>query len=129
MKIPVVLPDAVVERYQNDAALQHKPLELVLADQLQRFAHVGRISRIVILNEVALTALEAILGYGNVQTGEDLVTKVQRLVDIKVGEVRVQLSPTQISEITTRAAKNDRSFAQEFETIVRQAVDGLGAYV
>ena len=129
MKLTIVLPDDVADRYQNDATLQHTPIETILADQLQRFAHVGRVSRIVILNEVALSALEAMLGYGSIQHGADLVEKVQRVVDLRVGEVRVQLSPAQISEIQTRAAKNDRPFAQEFESIVRQAVDGLGAYV
>ncbi len=51
------------------------------------------------------------------------------LRDLKVGAVRVNLAPAQIEEIRVRADKNGKTFADEFEHIVQQAVDGLGAYV
>ena len=129
MRVTLTFPDDVADLYAIDAAKHQLSFEDRLSKQLAAFAHVGLTDRALVVMGADLATLTDRLGTFILGDAQDLIRKVTALRDLKVGEVRVNLSPAQIEEIRVRAEKNGIAFAAEFESIVRQAVDGLGAYV
>ncbi len=126
MRVTITLPDDLAAQYAADAVAHRMPLEDLLARQLTPFS--GLTDRTLVLSSADLSLLTERLGTFIISDAADLVRKVTALRDLKVGEVRVNLAPAQIEEIRVRADKNGIPFADEFEHIVQQAVDGLQAY-
>lgn len=119
----VLVPDSIAEVYaQYSESLGGAQAEQLMIDQLQRFAHVHPRDRFLTLPGATLGELEAVLQGGSVQTGKDLVEKVKRLADVRIGGVRVEFSPAALEEILSMAGKQGLSV----EEFTRRTVEMMG---
>lgn len=63
--------------------------------------------------------LQDLLGLGALRTQESLVDAVQRLYDVKIGEVRIDFTPSQKEELQRRAERSGRTVEEEITAVVR----------
>lgn len=61
--------------------------------------------RLLVLNQATITALEETLKGGSLLSAADLLTKVSRLAQAKIGEIGCDFTPAQYEEIARRAEK------------------------
>ena len=113
----VSLPDDLCERLQ---ALDPKtPLDGILRSQLERLGDLAPLTPALILAGPELSRLHELLGMGAIRNPQTLVVAVQRLCDIKIGQIRVDFTPAEQAELKERAKRTGRSVAQEVEAVVR----------
>jgi len=93
--------------------------ESLMADQLQRFAHVIPSDRIVVLEPASRARLEEILQGGGLADAKDLVAKVQNLASLEIGKVVVDFSPAQWEELRNLARRNAKTVQDVAEATVR----------
>lgn len=69
--------------------------------------------------------LEARLGIGASRNAEELTQAVDRLADIRIGQVRLDFTPGQYAELARKAEKNGITVAEEVERIVHHLAGEL----
>lgn len=114
----VTLPDVLVETYQALADARGISLDQALVLQLTRFQTVALGERVLTLHGPARERLEALLGYGQLASPEDLVAKVERWAGITIGGIRLDFSPGQLEEIAYRADRLGISAEEEVRRVV-----------
>lgn len=62
--------------------------------------------------------LDTTLGLGATQTPERLVAAVERLASLSIGEVKIDFTPGQWTEIATRAKKRNQTIPQAVQAVV-----------
>lgn len=125
MKIQLQVSEETWEAYSSHADRIHgltgqtvSP-ESLMADQLGRFAHVIPSDRIVVLEPTTRQRLEEILQGGGLVNAHDLLSKVQRLADLQIGEIRIDFTPGQWEELKNLARRNSRQLVEVVEATVR----------
>jgi hypothetical protein len=111
------VPDDLVDQYATYSTPQ-RPVQVGMVKQLTRFAPLHPDRRVLVLDRDVLKRLETILGGAHLQTSGQLLGAVEALASLHIGEVRVDFTPRQLDEITRRAAKNRRTFEEEFRHMV-----------
>lgn len=70
-------------------------------------------------------AIDALAGIGATQTAESLIAAIDRLASIRIGGVRIEFTPGQLSELAHRAAKRNHTVAQEIQLVVDRVRDDI----
>lgn len=114
MDLHIRIPDDLADDYRkHDVNLQSAVLTTLL-----RFRRVGPAARAVIVSHDDRARLESLLGYGHIQTSADLVTKVEKLARLRVGDIEIPFSTSEWREIELRAHKRGITIEQECRRIV-----------
>ena len=79
----------------------------------------------VVLSPADCARLEQTLGVGNTQIPTVLVQAVERLAAIHIGDVRLEFTPGQLSEIAYRATKRGHTIEQEIRLVVDRIRDEI----
>lgn len=110
MKRTIQLPDEIDEQYEQVAAqLGGKvSVEEVMSAQLQQFAKVRPTDRIIVVDTRSRDRLEQLLPGGSLRDAADLVSRVDRLAKVEIGEVRVPFTVTELEELAFRARRQGR---------------------
>ncbi len=114
----ITIPDDLAERVQS--LLPDKPLDFVVAFQLQRFATIDPRERIIVVRQQDRQALERILDNGSITSAEELRLAVEKRGKITLGGVALQFTQAQLREIERRARKNKRSAEAEMQSIAKE---------
>ena len=114
----ITIPDDLAERVQS--LLLDKPLDFVVAFQLQRFATIDPRERLIVVRQQDRQALERILDNGSITSAEELRLAVEKRGKITLGGVALQFTQAQLREIERRARKNKRSAEAEMQSIAQE---------
>lgn len=109
MRVTMIVDDATVDWMVQEAETLNRPVAEVMAEHLHRTAQIPLSERKLTLGASALTALEDTLKGGHVQSGVDLVEKVNRLARIGLGDHALRLTAGQLEELAHRAKRQDIS--------------------
>lgn len=121
----VKIPDDLYLRYEAAAktATPRVTAEALLVQQLTRFADYPASRRTVVATGDLLEKIETLLGGGQIQTPEQLLTKIRAWAGISIGNIRLSFTPAQLEEIAHRAAKQEKTPREIAEAIVVQLAD------
>jgi hypothetical protein len=119
MKIEIQISDDLYTRYELQARAGSRNVKLELADRLARFIDAALPDRVLLVRKKERQELEALLGQVSLQSDSDLVERVKRLAALSIGEVKLQFTPAQLTEMKRRAEKNKRTFQEELAVSVR----------
>lgn len=135
MILKLQVPDETYEEYQRQAEAIHSQAgtaispEELMAAQLDRFRSVSPRDRVVVVGSKQRDRLEQVLGGGSLQGSEDLVSKVERLVDLRIEGIRLHFTPGQLAQLKTYATRNRRSLEDVVKATVHQMSDRFFDYV
>lgn len=99
-------------------------IDVVPAAKLAQY-YEAQITDGVVIDPATRRLLDDRLGMGASRTGADLLQAVTRLARLKIGDVEIQLTAGQWEEIAYRAAKNQRTAAQELQLVIQRIEDEL----
>jgi hypothetical protein len=77
------------------------------------------------LSPAECNRLEETTGLASTQSAEAFIRAVERLASIRVGDIRIEFTPGQLSELQYRAQKRGRSIAEEMKAVVDRLRDEL----
>lgn len=119
--------DDVFGRYEAQASALnsaskngHVGAEFLMQLQLVRYSHVPVSERVLVVDAVSREKLEHLLSGGAIQSGVDLLEKVSRLADIKIGGIQIQFTPSQLTHIRRYATRNNITPDEAVRRIVKQ---------
>lgn len=70
------------------------------------------------LSRTEVSTLEAVLGVSVPLTPSSLLTAVERLASMKIGDIRIPFTPGQLAELQHRAQKRGRTIEAEMRAVV-----------
>lgn len=117
----IQVPDHIYDAIKTQADARNVPAETLIAQLLEKFKAALPGQRMIPLGEAALTAIEARTGGAQLRTTADVVTAVQTLASISFAGVHLPLTPGQLRELETRAAREHKPV----ERYVAEVVAGL----
>lgn len=128
MRLTISISDDLFDTYATRAAKVNErsgvvvtPEELIVT-QLEKFAGIDPAERTLIIPAVERRQLEEILHGGHLQSADDLVKKVDKLARLEIGEVRLDFTPGQLSELRRYASRNRKTFEQ----VMQETVTAIG---
>lgn len=77
------------------------------------------------LSPVEVDELAARLGIASKVTGATLLTAVDRLASLRIGDIRLPFTPGQLAELQHRAAKRGRTVEAEMRAVVARIENEL----
>lgn len=110
MRLQLQLDDDLVDVYK--ALAGKRTLESMLTFQLARFQSYGPHDVAMVLRPKALGALNAVLGVGSTVDVESLQRAVVNLASLKVGVIKVAVTPKQWELVIARAEKQGKPIEQ-----------------
>lgn len=116
----VTIPDTVLAPYEEIATQQGRAVDMVVTDQLKRFAHLTPGTRAVVISEKALQDLALPLGALPIRDGADLVARCRRHASITFEGLDIGLTPGQKAELQHRAERQGKpveALIQEMATL------------
>lgn len=117
----VTIPDPVLEKYHAMADAQGRPIEAILADQLDRFAdHAPGAGRCYVFSGPLLDRLEKALGNSLTRSARDLCARAEGLAALSFGHIRLDFSTGQLTEIDYMAKRQGISPRELATRIIRQ---------
>jgi len=120
MKLTLSIPDEVYERYQEQATSAMGADQLIV-DAIETLSNVARRDLWIILTRAAQLELESDLGGLPVPDLERLRARITALNTVRLGkDIRLALTPAQLSEIRRRAERNHRDPEAEIRDIYRR---------
>ena len=128
--VKVPLGDETFDTYEAHAERLHKPLEQVLAAQLERFRHLAPDDRPIILTSVERELLEQALGTPLLDAAT-VLHAVRDRVEASLAGVKIgPFAKWQTDELKRRAEKNGTTLKIELEKavadVMRLAFHGMG---
>lgn len=72
----------------------------------------------LVLTAADRTRLEATTGIGSTRTPAEFVRAVEFLASIRIGDVKLEFTPGQLSELQHRATKRGQTIAQAIQAVV-----------
>jgi hypothetical protein len=117
------LPHGTYGAYEGQGTRLGRPVELVMAEQLRRFAEVPVDDQVLVIGSALRNTLEETLGTP-LSTPDALVKACQRAVEVNLQGVKLQLEPYQLAELKRRAEKNETTLKVEIERAVKE-IQGL----
>lgn len=100
-----------------------RPQEALVELACRRIGHVGPNERFLLLNESDLNLLERRLGAPVIGTPQSLYQAVDKLTDIKIGNVSLDFTPEQYQEIQRRS-QNEGCTPVEYIRRICRAMHG-----
>lgn len=85
----------------------------------------ARIEEGTLLPPGTCTQIETITGIGTTQTADGLFAAIDRLARIAIGDIKIEFTPGQLTEIRHRAFKRGSTVKQELQRIVDRIKDEL----
>lgn len=128
----LVIPDALHAQYAAAATAQGVPVDTLIQQQLQRFAHVMPGTPQLLLSSAMLTELALLLGKApeEFQSPTDVLTAVKARGTVSFAGVDLKLTTAQLREIEARAAKLNKSPQQvideAYQVVARSLFDAVG---
>lgn len=121
----VKIPDELYLRYEEAAkrATPRITTEELLTRQLLRFVDYPASRRTVVATGDALERMEKLLGGGQIQTPEQLLSKIRAWAGISLGNIRLSFTQAQLEEIAHRAEKQGKTPKEVAQAIVEQIAD------
>lgn len=124
MKVLLQIPDTVHDAYIRHAeklqgAGGSASAEDLMIQHLERYKDVPPHDRIVVVESRARQRLEDILQGGALRDSADLIQKVEHLASLQIGQIKVDFTPAQWTELKNRALRNNRTVYQIVEATVR----------
>jgi hypothetical protein len=95
-----------------------RSMEQLVEQAVGRIGHVGPQARYVVLDEEALHLLETRLGCTSLSTAASVVKAVDVLADVKVENISLQFTPSQLQELKDRALREEQSVGEYVRRIV-----------
>lgn len=126
MQVKLRIPDETYDQYEKTAekvqATSGKTVtvEELLSAQLDRFAGVSPTDRIVVIPSGHRDRLEQLLGGGSLRSSEDLVSRVESLASISIGDVRLGFTPGQMKQLAAIAQRNRKTVEQVVKETVKE---------
>lgn len=114
MKTTIQITDDLYDSFSRQAeemqqAGQSVSAEEIMTDRLSRFKDVSPSDRVVVIDPKTRGRLETLLSGGSLKDASDLLTKVESLVNVKIGDIRVDFSPAEAAQIQRWAVRNGRT--------------------
>jgi ABC-type phosphate transport system auxiliary subunit len=117
--VRLLLPAEVLAHYEGMAQFARRPVEDLLAQQLQRFADHDVRDRVLVLNPQDREKLEELLSK-QLPNAKVLIEQVGKLTTLKVGPIAITLEQWQLEELKRRAEKNGVSVAATLDSAAKQ---------
>lgn len=113
MKSTIQITDDLYDHFLSQAeemqrAGQSVTAEEVMADRLSRFKEVLPTDRIVVIDPKNRARLEALFGGGSLQDAPDLVSRVEKLADVRIGEIRIDFTNAEVRRLHNWAKRAGR---------------------
>lgn len=124
MKLEIQIDDDVYKTYQRNAGRRKLSVGALMVEQLARFQDFNTTDRVFVVGPQARARLEEIFSR-QLQDDRALVELVERLADIKVGEVRVEATPQQLEELRRLADKSGKTFEDACQERFREVAKGF----
>lgn len=77
------------------------------------------------LSSVECDRLAELLGLSTAVTGASLITAIDRLASVRIGDIRIPFTPGQLAELQHRAAKRGRTVDAEMRAVVARIENEL----
>lgn len=113
MRLSLQMPDEVYDAYAAQAATlasrgsaRSASPEDMMVSQLQRFAKVAPMDRVIVVDSASREALENLLTGGNLTSGPDLLQRVKHLASLEIGNIRVEFTDRQFETLKNYASRN-----------------------
>lgn len=124
MKVTIRMADEVYETYlgyANALVARGKTAaaEDLIVAQIDRFAAVAPMDRVVVVDARSREGLEKILPGGFINSGPDLLRRMQELADLRIGGIRVDFTTRQLEQIKNYATRNRVTVEDATRAIVR----------
>ena len=118
MLISLSIPDEIYSRY-----MKHNPQNptKALIEQLKRFSEISPSERIVILGKGDLAEIQR-LAEASIEDAPGVVKFVQKTSQMSVGEVAVELTPTQRELADSRAKFMGMSLSEWLRPVLQTAI-------
>jgi hypothetical protein len=118
-ELRVVLPHGLERRVfpgEWVVSRQGQAIDVLAASSFDQFYEIktGGLT----IPPLAQATLEQRLGIGAAQSVRNLLQAVDRVVDLRIGNVRIEFTPGQMEELKARADKNGWTVKEEVEKIV-----------
>lgn len=123
MRITLTIDDETYEKFKLHAQ-KHVRAESIMQSVLTNTADMEFNSRYIVVDSLARQKLEEVLAV-HVHTALDLVDKVKRLADLRIGNVNLPLSPSELTELKERA----KQLNLPFEDYLGQILDSIKPYI
>ena len=119
MKLTLTIPDELAESYEHMGERLNGNIGLsdIILAQLERFRGVHAADRIVVIDSKSRDKLEHIFSGAQLTGGEDLLSLVEALAKLEIGEIKVPFTTAQYKLMKTWAERAGRS-TQEMVTQV-----------
>lgn len=131
--IPVVSPREILLFDGRTVVAQVGELQIVRENETLDVVSPSRFRReyeptvvsALTLSFADCAAIESYAGLGATRTGDTLIAALDRLASIRVGGVRIDFTPGQLSELTHRAGKRGQTLAQTIQAVVDRVRDEI----
>ena len=123
MKLTLTIPDDDYEALAFDAKASKSTPEKLLLTRSAVFSGLPSTTRVVLLHGTALHELEQLLGA--LGTGDDVLSRVERLSGLSLGSYKLELSPAQLLAAKARAGK----MGMTFEAYLKDVETRVGRYM
>lgn len=110
--IPAATPTAILTSIRNELG----ELARLLATPAVPGVH---------LSSVECDRLAELLGLSTAVTGASLITAIDRLASVRIGDIRIPFTPGQLAELQHRAAKRGRTVDAEMRAVVARIENEL----
>lgn len=126
MKFTLQTTDDLHDHYREQAEEMQRrgqatTAEELMADRLDRFKAVTPGDRIIVIDPKSRQRLETILSGGSLLSAEDLVSKIERLSGLAIGEIRLDFTTAETRQISNWARRQGR----QPESVLKDIVDKI----
>lgn len=128
MRVTLQLPDDIAQAYEQYGLDTRMGLEAAIVERLKTFAGLHPQTRFLMLTGEPLAKLEDQFGLALQEAGQ-LVSRVQRLAALEIGEHRIEFTVGQWEEMQHRAKKRGITVADEIRQIWAKLKEDFFTYV
>lgn len=97
--------ESTMQVMEDEASTKHKTVEEVAADKLLRYGHVDS-TKPILLDDLARQHIEKLLGR-NLSSADELVSAVQRALQVRIDDVQIPITPYLLDRLHTRCIGMD----------------------
>lgn len=121
MKLTLSLPDDLAESYERMGERLNGGAGLpdILVAQLERFKGVHAADRVVVVDSKSRDRLEHIFSGAQLTGGEDLLSRVEALASLEIGEIKVNFTTAQWRLVKLWAQRAGRSTQEMASQLVK----------